>query len=202
MSNKHHILTLPMELRCHIYSFIYLEDRIIDFLRPKIHYTKTNLFLTCYQLHQETLEYYYGKNTFSLPLQQKFAVSNWPFYPPHFNLVKMLHLKAKTFFWIFSRDSAKTSRHFNKCRRRLEDYLSGVLWTNEGMLAPNLSTLTFEDDMPVGCLWDRSIETSKERLEAYIQVFKKLQIGVGKVVTEIHGISPDHETLCPICNRD
>ena len=172
----------------------------MDFLRPKNHYAKTNLFLTCRQLNQETLEYYYGKNTFSLPLQQEFAVSDWRFYPRHFNLVKMLHLKAQKFFWEFPRDSAKTSRNSKKCRR-LENYLNGILWTNQGMLAPNLKTLTFEDDMPVACLWNRSIETSKEKLEGYIQVFEKLQIGVGKVVTEIHKNSSDDETFCPICNR-
>ena len=179
-----------MELRCHIYSFIYLENRIVDFLCPKFHYTKTNLFLTCRQLNQETLEYYYGRNTFSLPLHQKFAISHWPSLPRHFSLVKMLHLKAIEFFWKFSR-SGETSQHINKCQRRLENYLNGILWSNQGMLAPNLRTLTFEDDKPVDYLWDGSIETSKERLDGYIQVFRKLQIGIGEGVTEIHEISRD-----------
>lgn len=110
----------------------------------------------------------------------------------------MLHLRAIKFFWKFSRDGAETSKHINKCRRRLENYLNGILWANQGMLAPSLNTLIFADDMPVSCLWDRSIETSKERLEGYIQVFEKLQIGVGKVVTEIHEVSLDNETVCPV----
>lgn len=46
-----------MEIRCHIYSFIYLEDRIVSFLHPKSYYTKTVPFLSCRQLNQDTLEY-------------------------------------------------------------------------------------------------------------------------------------------------
>ena len=203
MPDKHHLLTLPMELRCHIYSFIYLEHRIVKFLRPKYHYTKTALFKTCRQINQETLEYYYGRNTFSLPLQQKFAVSDWRYLPRHFNLVKMLHLEAEKFFWKFSRNSAKTSQHVNKCQRRLENYLDAIFWVNQGMLAPNLKTLTFADSMRISyepCYWERSIETSKERLERYFQVFEKLQIDVGRVVIEIdEGLSND-ERICLIYN--
>ena len=199
MANKHHLLTLPMELRCHIYSFIYLENQIVDFLRPKLHFTKTNLYLTCRQLKQETLEYYYGRNTFSLPLQQKFAVSSWHSFPRHFDLVKMLHLEAKSFLWKFPRDNVKTTQHVAKCRQRLEGYLKALFWINQGTLPPNLKTLTFAESMPTSCLWDQGIETSDERLEGYIQVFENLQIRVGQVVTEINTSVPDNGIICPIC---
>lgn len=33
--------------------------------------------------------------------------------------------------------------------------------------------------------WDRVIETSKETLDGYVQVFEKLHIGVGEVVVRI-----------------
>lgn len=198
MAKRHHLLTLPMELRCHIYFFIYLENRIVDFLRPKFHYTRTALYLTCRQLNQETLDYYYGKNTFSLPLQQKFAVSSWQSFPRHFDLVKMLHLEAKSFLWKLSRDSVKTTQHIRKCRQRLERYLKAIFWINQGALPPNLKTLTFADSMPTSCLWDQSIETSHDRLEDYIQVFENLKIGVGRVVLEIDTSVPDDEVICPI----
>lgn len=198
MANKYHLLTLPMELRCHIYSFIYLEKRIVDFLRPKFRYTKTALYLTCRQLSQETLEYYYGRNTFSLPLQQEFIISSWEFFPPHFNLVKMLHLEAKSYLWKFPGDSVKLTQLINKSRQRLESYLKAMLWINQGTMPPNLKTLTFADRMPKSCLRDQR-ETYKERLEGYIQVFESLQIGIGQVITEIYISVPDNGIICPIC---
>ena len=56
MPDGSRLLTLPMEIRWHIYSFIYLEHLVVDFLRPKIHYPKTALFLACRQLNRESLE--------------------------------------------------------------------------------------------------------------------------------------------------
>lgn len=71
------------------------------------------------------------------------------------------------------------------------------------MLAPNLKTITFADSMPISyqpCHGERSVETSKERLERYFQVFEKLQIDVGQVVIEIdEGLSND-ERVCLIYN--
>lgn len=189
MSDKPHLLMLPTEIRYHIYSFIYLEHRIVDFLRPKSYYPKTGLFLSCHQLHQETLEYYFGRNTFSLPLCRRFAMSDWRFMPRHFNLVKMLHLEANTFFWKSSSNSAKVAEHTENCQRRLRKYLKAIFWANQGILAPILKTLTFADRVPTNhdqFYWDRNTDTSKERLEAYVQVFEDLHVRVGQVVVKIN----------------
>lgn len=189
MSNKLHLLMLPIEIRYHIYSFIYLEHRIVNFLRPKSHYPKTALFLSCHQLHQETLEYYFGSNTFSLPLCQRFAMSDWRFMPRHFNLVKMLHLEANTFFWESSSNSEKVAEHTKNCQRRLRKYLTAIFWANQGTLAPNLKTLIFADRVPTNhdhLYWDRNTETSKERLDAYVRVFEELHVRVGQVVVKIN----------------
>ena len=186
MSDPMHLLTLPLEIRCHIYSFIYLENRIVGFLQPKSHYTKTALFLSCQQLYHETLEYYYGRNTFSLPLRQRFAMSDWRFLPRHFDLVKVLHLEANTFFWTFS---SEPSEHTKNCQRRLEKYLKAIFWANQGVVAPNLKTLIFVDSVPTHGYdrgyWDRVIDASKEILDGYVRVFEKLHIGVGEVVVNI-----------------
>lgn len=187
MSDKLHLLTLPLEVRCHIYSYIYLEGRIVEFLCPKSHYTKTALFLSCRRLHRETLEYYYAKNTFSIPLRKRFAVSEWRFLPRHFDLVKMLYLEAETFFWKFSGNNVKTAEHTKSCQRRLEKYLSAILWVNRGMSAPKLKTLIFADSVPTigsSVLGKRSTETSKERLKGYLKVFEQLNIGVGQAVVK------------------
>ena len=188
MSHRVLLLTLPMEIRCHIYSFIYLEHRIVNFLLPKSHHLKTALSLSCHQLHHEILDYYYSKNTFSLPLQQRFAVSDWQFLPRHFDLVRMLHLEANTFFWKSSSDLAKTSEHTRNCQRRLEKYLEALFWANQGSLAPNLKTLIFADRVPTShdqYLWDRTPDTSKERLEGYLRIFEKLHIRVRQAVVKI-----------------
>lgn len=180
---------LPIEIRYHIYSFIYLEHRIVNFLRPKSHYPKTALFLSCHQLHQETLEYYFGSNTFSLPLRQRFAMSDWRFMPRHFNLVKMLHLEANTFFWESSSNSEKVVEHTKNCQRRLGKYLKAIFWANQGTLAPNLKTLIFADRVPTNhdqLYWDRNTETSKGRLDAYVRVFEELHVRVGQVVVQIN----------------
>ena len=191
MSDKHHLLTLPMEIRCLIYSFIYLETRTVNFISPKPHYTKTALFISCRQLYQETLEYYYSQNTFSLPLRQRFAVSDWQNLPRHFHLVKVLHLDAHTFFWPLSARSAKLSNHEHKCRQRLRKYLTGILWVDPEVLAPNLKTLIFADRVPKGAdsgkRW--SMEASNERSEEIagrcVRIFEELHIGVGRVVLNI-----------------
>ena len=182
------LLTLPTEIRLHIYSFIYLEHLVVNFLRLKIHYSKTALFLACRQLNQETLEFYYGKNTFSLPLSQRFAMSDWCYMPQNFELVKTLHLEANTFFWKSSRNRAKTSEHIKNCQRRLEKYLSAILWVNRGSIAPSLKTLIFADRLPTihdPEHWDHRTDTSKERLDEYIQIFEERGIVVGQVVIKI-----------------
>lgn len=157
----------------------------MPFLSPKSQYTKTALFLSCQQFYQETLEYYYGRNTFSLPLWQKFGASNWRFFPRHFDLVKVLHLEAIRFFWISPSNSVRTSEHAKKCQRRLRNYLEALFWANQRVLAPKLKTLIFADRVPTdhsSWQWDRRTEASKQRLEGYVQIFEKLHIGVGQVV--------------------
>lgn len=160
----------------------------MEFLHPKSHYTKTALFFSCHQLYQETLEYYYGRNTFSLPLRKPFAMSGWRFLPRHFNLVKMLHLEANTFFWISSSNSAKAAEHEKHCKRRLKNYLSAILWANPGVVAPSLKTLIFADSVPPShdqMHWHQSTERSQELLEGYIQVFEELNVRVGQVLFKI-----------------
>lgn len=188
MPDRTHLLTLPVEVRWHIYSFMYIEDRIVNFLHPKSLFIKTALSLSCQQLYQETLNYYYGQNTFSLPLRQRFAMSDWHFLPRHFNLIKVLRLEANTFFWKSSRNSLKTSDHTKNCQRRMEKYLTALFWVDQGSLAPNLKTLIFAEKTPTEhdkWYWDQDIDTSRERLKGYVQVFERLKIGVGQVVVEI-----------------
>ena len=56
-------------------------------------------------------------------------------------------------------------------------------------MVPNLRTLIFVDSVPTHSYdkgyWDRVIETAKEILDGYVQVFEKLHIGVGEVVVNI-----------------
>ncbi len=185
MSDKLHLLTLPLEIRCHIYSFIYLEDLAVKFLGPKSHYTETALFLSCRQFYHETLEYYYGKNTFSLPVCQRFAMSDWSFIPRHFNLVKVLLLEANTFFWKSPSDSAQSSQHTKKCQKRLRNYLEALFWVNQGMLAPKLKILVFADRMPINDVqWCWNRDTDK-LLDTYLQIFESMQIEVGQVEVEV-----------------
>ena len=115
-------------------------------------------------------------------------MSDWCYMPRHFELVKILHLEANTFFWKSSSNRAKTSEHIKNCQRRLEKYLSAILWANRGIMAPSLKNLIFADRLPTNHdqeYWDHSIDTSKERLEEYIQIFKRLKIVVGQVVIKI-----------------
>lgn len=108
--------------------------------------------------------------------------------PRHFDMVKVLHLKANTFFWKHSSNSAKTSEHTKNCQQRLKKYLSAIIWANQGMVAPTLKTLVFADWRPTDrdpWYWDRRTDTSKEGLELYLQVFEELHIVVGRVVIKI-----------------
>lgn len=83
----------------------------------------------------------------------------------------------------------KSSEHVKICQRRLSKYLSAILWANQGSVAPNLKTLIFADSAPtIGDQidWEQSTNTSKERLEGYVQIFEMLHIVVGQVVVEIN----------------
>ncbi|CAD6582493.1 MAG: hypothetical protein ASARMPRED_000984 [Alectoria sarmentosa] len=71
------LLTLPLEIRLQIDSYMLVNDFIIDMIaanvtRPQDH----GLFLACRQLHFEAFEYYYNANTFQLSLSD-------PTYSPH-----------------------------------------------------------------------------------------------------------------------
>ncbi len=157
----------------------------MKFLGPKSHYTETALFLSCRQFYHETLEYYYGKNTFSLPVCQRFAMSDWSFIPRHFNLVKVLLLEANTFFWKSPSDSAQSSQHTKKCQKRLRNYLEALFWVNQGMLAPKLKILVFADRMPINDVqWCWNRDTDK-LLDTYLQIFESMQIEVGQVEVEV-----------------
>ena len=177
MSDSIHLLTLPLEIRWHIYSFLYLEHRIVNFLLPKLCYTKTALYLSCQQLYQETLEYYYGRNTFSLHLRHPFVASDcrqlyqetlenyygkdtYPLHlhhqlvasdcrylPRHFDLVKVLRIESFTFFWRLSHD-VMSYLYTKKCQQRLEKCLEAILGANKGTCAPNLKTVILADYVP------------------------------------------------------
>ena len=181
MSDSIHLLTLPMEIRCHIYSFLYLEHRIVNFIHPKLYYTQTALYLSCQQLYQETLEYYYGRNTFSLCVQNQFLALDCRSLPQHFDLVKVLRIELLTFFWRSVND-VTSSLYTKNLKRRLKRYLEAILGANKGTCAPNLRTLILADEVSAWCL---GVDNSKERLEEYMQVFEILQIGVGQVVVDI-----------------
>ena len=69
MASPASLLTLPLEIRDQIYSYMLLNEDIKDVIaanitRPQEH----GLFLTCRQLYFETFEYYYNANTFQLSL--------------------------------------------------------------------------------------------------------------------------------------
>ena len=178
-------LFLFYQFRCHIYSFIYLKKRNVEFIRPKPHYTKTALFLSCHQLYQETLEYYYSRNTFSLTLHQRFTLSDWYYVPRHFKLVEVLHVEAGSFFWKSSSNSIKVSEHTKKSQQ----HLRGIFWADRETFAPNLKTLIFAGSVPPSDQWYRElrVDTSKERLDEYVRIFEELRIGIGQVVVKIKG---------------
>ena len=186
MSDSIHLLTLPMEIRCHIYSFLYLEHRLVDFSRPKLYYTKTALYLACQQLYQETSKYYYSRNTFWFSAYHHFAVSEYYYFPRHFDLVKILRIESLTFFWKTSDNEDFTSTRENQ--QKLEKCLQGILEANPRTGAPNLNKLILVDHVPpksAHWYWDSGVDNSEKKLEKYMQVFERLQIGVGDVVLDI-----------------
>ncbi len=69
MASPTSLLTLPLEIRDEIYSYMLLNEDVKDVIaanvtRPQEH----GLFLTCRQLYFEALKYYYNANTFQLSL--------------------------------------------------------------------------------------------------------------------------------------
>ena len=71
------LLTVPLEIRYHIYSYILLNEHVIDMIAADVTCSHEHgLFLACPQLHSEALKYYYDSNTFQLSL-------NDPTYSPY-----------------------------------------------------------------------------------------------------------------------
>ena len=153
----------------------------MNFIHPKLYYTQTALYLSCQQLYQETLEYYYGRNIFSLRLHHQFVASDCRFLPRHFDLVKVLRIELLTFFWRSVND-ATSSLYTNNPKRRLKKYLESILGANKETCASNLRTLILADEVSP---WFLGVDKSKERLEEYMQVSERLQIGVGHVELDI-----------------
>ena len=184
----HHLLTLPMEIRCHIYSFLYLEHRPVGFLDPKFYYTETALYLSCQQLYQETLEYYYSRNTFWLNADYHPTPSGYGFLgyiPRHFDLVKILRIESPHFFWKTYNDEHFTS-YTRESQQALEICLQCILEANTA--APNLNKLIMADRVPpksAHWYWDFGPDYPEKKLEKYMQVFERLQIGAGHVVLDI-----------------
>lgn len=188
MSDSISLLMLPAEIRCNIYSFLYLEHRIVNFLHPKLYNKETALHLSCQQLYRETLEFYYGKNTFSLHLDEHFVVSDCSCLVRHFDRVKLLRIETLTFF-SESIDDVKSFRYGRKCRQNLEKYLEAILRASQGTCAPNLKTLVLAGgwlSKPRRLYRCFRGDSPDEKLEEFVQVFERLQIGVGQVVVELH----------------
>ena len=66
MSTPTTLLTLPTEIRLHIYSYALLNEDVIDMIAGNV--PCSGLFLSCRKLHSEAFEYYYEENTFQLSL--------------------------------------------------------------------------------------------------------------------------------------
>ena len=155
----------------------------MNFKYAKPRYTKTALHLSCQQLCQEVFEYYYSRNTFRLDLPNTFITSQRGVIQRHFDLVKVLRIDAPKFFWKSS-DRAKTSQYIEEGQWKLDKFLASMFESNP-ICAPNLQTLVFVDTAPVrSSLWDRSLDVGnfKERVNDYLQVLDRFQLGVGQVV--------------------
>ena len=69
MSISTTLLTLPLEIRHQIYSYMLLNENIIDMIAANVTRPQEyGLFLACRQLHFEAFDYYYNTNTFQLSL--------------------------------------------------------------------------------------------------------------------------------------
>ena len=62
------LLTLPLEVRQHIYSYLLINKYPELFLWSYRNYSAYCLSLTCRQLYRDVLHYYYAKNVFRLSL--------------------------------------------------------------------------------------------------------------------------------------
>ena len=69
MASLTSLLTLPLEIRNQIYSYMLLNEYIKDMIAANVtRPQEQGLFLTCRQLYFEAFEYYYNANTFQLSL--------------------------------------------------------------------------------------------------------------------------------------
>ena len=62
------LLSLPFEVRQHIYSYLLINEYPTLFLWSYQNYSRYCLSLTCRQLYLEVVEYYFAKNVFRLSL--------------------------------------------------------------------------------------------------------------------------------------
>jgi hypothetical protein len=60
------LLTLPLEIRQNIYSFLLINKYTKRFLHGDVNFSAHTLSLTCRQLYIEALHYYYDHNVFSI----------------------------------------------------------------------------------------------------------------------------------------
>lgn len=199
------LLTLPLEIRNQIYSYMLLNDFIIDMIaanvtRPQEH----GLFLTCHQLHFEAFEYYYDVNTFQLSLSD-------PTYSPNeylhgdFTLMKRLGDMRNLHVEIgaMERESVGvTSCDVNVLRheveRRWARFVQQLTHVHEGQVGPLLRSLIvvercirshksplskFSDEKPIQP--PIALSMSKEMIMVLARLVEPLKDKVGKITIEI-----------------
>ena len=96
-----------------------------------------------------------------------------------------------------SSDDGEDSWYAKVWQQEVERYLEAILEANKGASAPNLNTVIIADEVVskrAHCYWGVGVDNLKEKLEEYMQVFEKFQIGVGQVVVDIRE-GWDHEDL-------
>lgn len=69
MVSKANLLTIPLELRCLVYSYLLVHESVVNMTsnllgRP----LRDGMIRSCCQIYNEALDYYYANNTFLLSL--------------------------------------------------------------------------------------------------------------------------------------
>lgn len=199
------LLNLPLEIRQQIYSYMLLNDCIIDMVAANVGRPQEyGLFLTCRQLHSEAFDYYYYTNTFRLSLSD-------PTYSPdehlHGNLIltnrlgsmRNLHVEiepVKREFVGATGEDINALRHVGEPRwRRFTQQLTD---THEGQVGLLLKSLVVIDRYARPCapqyyyysdgkLVQPPIALSEldERIMALTQLVEPLKDKVGKITIEI-----------------
>ena len=114
MTCKPNFLTIPLELRHQIYSYLLINDTVVNIAtEAMVKSLRNGIIRSCWQASHEMLEYYYANNTFLLSLFS--PLQSTPRLVKYLSRVQHLQVEIGELVFLPTRKLTKHAQHRCDC---------------------------------------------------------------------------------------